>query len=245
MVRLPAVWPGRNVEDLGLQDFLIYSLLVFFGGGIGFSDTLLAAEGREVYQNTATQVADSTITPINSTTDWKLGVMGGFLFSTIEGDQTEDHSYLANFSGGFYGSTMIFPPLGLTLELYYARMGTGFVSIADTKRHMNYLVLPILLDYEFRPGISLGVGPYFGFLLNAKDVGDDFTDDITDLLARLDVGVKIGVYFKISTKVGLGVTFNRGFINTQRGGRVGTFKHYNQAIMFTGSYRLAEIIKQK
>lgn len=187
--------------------------------------------------------ADSTELPLESAKYWEFGVIGGFLFSTIEGDLTEDHSYLANFSAGLYGTTSLFPPLGLVVELYYARMGTGFASIADSKRHLNYLVLPVMFSYEFNPGMSLGIGPYFGYLLSAQDQGDDFTEDITDLIARLDVGVKIGVYFQVSRAMELAVSFNRGFINTQRGGRTGTFKHYNQSIMFTTSLNLTELLK--
>lgn len=189
-------------------------------------------------------VRDSTGTGNSSTGIWNFGVLGGFLFSTIEGEFTENHSYIGNFSGGVYGSTGLFPPLDIRLELYYASIGTGFASVADSKRHLNYLILPILLDYQFKPAVSLGLGPYFGFLINAKDEGDDFTEDITDLIARLDVGVKIGVFFHVSKKLDLGVTFNRGFINTQRGGRAGTIKHYNQSIMFTLGLDLFEVSKK-
>lgn len=175
---------------------------------------------------------------------WELGVMGGFLFSTIEGDLTEQHSYVGNFCAGVYGTVQMFPPLGVMIELYYAGLGTGFVSIGDSKLHLNYLVLPVLLTYEFRPKFTTGLGPYFGFLLNARDQGDDFEENITDLISRLDVGVKIGVYFQVSEVLNLGVSFNRGFINTQSGDRVSTFKQYNQSVMFTTSINLTKIFKR-
>ncbi len=173
---------------------------------------------------------------------WEFGVMGGFLFSTIEGDLTEQHSYVGDFCAGVYGTVQMFPPLGLMIELYYAGLGTGFVSIGDSKLHLNYLVLPVLLTYEFRPKFTTGLGPYFGFLLNARDQGDDFEENITDLISGLDVGVKIGVYFQVSEVLNLGVSFNRGFINTQSGERVSTFKQYNQSVMFTTSVNLTKIL---
>jgi hypothetical protein len=171
-------------------------------------------------------------------------MLGGVLFSTIEGDNTEDHSYLVTFTGGLYGTTTIFEPLGIMVELYYASMGTGFASVADSKRHLNYLVLPIMFSYEFKPGMFLGLGPYFGFLLSAKDEGDDFKESITDLITQLDVGAKIGVYFQISQNVQLAVAFNRGFIDTQRGG-IGGYKHFNQSVMFTTSINLTELLKNR
>lgn len=173
---------------------------------------------------------------------WEFGLMGGFLFSTIEGDLTDQHSYIGDFSAGAYGSVQIFPPLGLMIELYYAGLGTGFASIGDSKLHFNYLVLPVLFTYEFRPKFTTGLGPYFGILLNARDQGDDFEENITDLITGLDVGVKIGVFYQVSEVINLGVSFNRGFINTQSGERVSTFKQYNQSIMFTTSINLTRIL---
>lgn len=188
-------------------------------------------------------ISNAEQTPgLNQTGPWQYGVLGGFLFSTIEGDLTEQHSYIGDFSAGVYGTVQMFPPLGLMIELYYAGLGTGFASIGDSKLHLNYLVLPVLLTYEFRPKFTTGLGPYFGFLLNARDQGDDFEENITDLISRLDVGVKIGVYFQVSEVLNLGVSFNRGFINTQSGDRVSTFKQYNQSIMFTTSVNLTKIL---
>jgi len=188
-------------------------------------------------------ISNAEQTPgLNQTGPWQYGVLGGFLFSTIEGDLTEQHSYIGDFSAGVYGTVQMFPPLGLMIELYYAGLGTGFASIGDSKLHLNYLVLPVLLTYEFRPKFTTGLGPYFGFLLNARDQGDDFEENITDLISGLDVGVKIGVYFQVSEVLNLGVSFNRGFINTQSGDRVSTFKQYNQSIMFTTSVNLTKIL---
>jgi len=173
---------------------------------------------------------------------WEWGIMGGLLFSTVEGDNTEEHTYIPDFNAGLYATTDIFPPLGFRLEFYYAGLGAGFAGVTDSKLHFNYLVLPALLTYQFAPDFTLGVGPYFGYLINARDHGDDYDEDITDLLARLDIGAKIGVYFQISPVVNLSVSFQRGFINTQSGERVSTLKQYNQCVMFTTSFNVTRII---
>jgi len=186
---------------------------------------------------------DEQVSGLTQNEHWQYGIIGGILFSTIEGDLTDDHSYIGDFSVGIYGSIQIFPPLGLMIELYYAGLGTGFASIGDSKLHLNYLVLPVMFTYEFQPKLSLGLGPYLGYLINAKDQGDDFEEDITDLISSLDVGVKIALYFQIVEAVSLGVSFNRGFINTQNGERVSSFKQYNQSIMFTTSINLTKILK--
>jgi hypothetical protein len=169
--------------------------------------------------------------------------MGGLHFSTIEGDLS-DQTYIPDFHAGVYTETDIFPPLGFRVELYYAGLGTGFASVADSRLKLNYLVLPGMFTYEFRPGITFLLGPYIGYLMKANDKGDDYKEDITESLARIDVGIKIGVYFQVSPVVNLGVAFHRGFINTQSGGRVSTLKQYNQAIIFTTSFNMTELIKR-
>ena len=187
--------------------------------------------------------ADSTLIQEPKNAVWQWGFMGGLHFSTIEGDLS-DQTYIPDFHAGVYGETDIFPPLGFRVELYYASLGTGFASVADSRLKLNYLVLPGMFTYEFRPGMSFLLGPYIGYLIKANDKGDDYKEDITESLARVDVGIKIGVYFQVSPVVNLGVAFHRGFINTQSGGRVSTLKQYNQAVMFTTSFKITELINR-
>jgi len=176
---------------------------------------------------------------------WEFGIAGGFQFSTIEGDITDDYSYIPGFHAGVYGAMEIFFPLGLMVELYYAGLGTGFASFSDSELHLNYLVLPVMFTYDFRPGFKMGIGPYFGLLLSARDKGDDFEESITDLIAGLDVGVKLGLYYQLSNVINLGVSFNRGFINTQSGGRNSSFKQYNQSILFTTGVNLSRLLNRE
>lgn len=188
---------------------------------------------------------DTTIAPLETQKKvWQWGVTGGLLFSTIEGDLNQDNSYTPDFHAGIYGITEIFSPLGIRLELYYAGLGTGYVSVSDSKLHLNYLITPILITYEIRSGISLGLGPYFGYLLSARQEGDDYVDNITDLISSLDVGGKIGVYFQMGRSVNLSVAFQRGFINTQDGERVSNLKQYNQCVMFTTSVNISSILNR-
>lgn len=176
-------------------------------------------------------------------TVWEWGFIGGLHFSTIEGDLL-DQTYIPYFHAGAFAQTDIFPPLGFRVELYYAGLGTGFAGVADSRLQLNYLVLPAMFSYEFRRGITFIVGPYLAYLIQASDKGDDYQEEITESLARLDVGIKLGVNFQVSTVVNFGVTFHRGFINTQSGGRVSTLKQYNQAVMFSTSISITELIKR-
>lgn len=187
----------------------------------------------------------SDLSDIREPGKWEYGIVGGLQFSTIEGDLTDDHSYIPGFHAGVYGTVEIFSPLGLMIELYFAGLGTGFASFSDSELHLNYLVLPVMFTYDFRPGFSMEIGPYFGFLLSARDKGDDFEEDISDLIAGLDVGVKLGIYYQLSKVVNLGVSFNRGFINTQSGGRNSSFKQFNQSILLTTAVNLSRILNKE
>ena len=41
---------------------------------------------------------------------WQFGLMGGLIFSTVEGDNTESHSYIAGLGAGGYATMEIFLP---------------------------------------------------------------------------------------------------------------------------------------
>ncbi len=211
-------------------------LLIFFGSALvaaGCSGSLLATDlGTHIEK-------DTVDTPVGENNIWEYGLTAGLLFSTIEGDVSVEHSYVADFHAGVFAQTDIFPPLGFRMELYYAGLGSGFITVGDSKLHFNYIVLPAMFTYRFKPAVTLGLGPYLGYLISARDQGDDYDEDITDLLQRLDVGVKIGVYFDVSPVVNLAVAFQRGFINTQSGERTSTLKQYNQCVMFTTSFNVS------
>lgn len=229
-------YPGLNTVIRNSPLTLFFWLICFL--------SLRATDGTHWERNSAIPNDTTDTTAAKQAKPWNFGAMGGVLFSTIEGDLTEQHSYIVNFNAGIYGEVEIFQPLGLMVELYYAGLGTGFVSVSDSKLHFNYLVLPVLLTYHLIPSVTLALGPYFGFLLKAVDEGDDFKETITDQVNALDVGVKISLYYKISEVVDLGVGFNRGFINTQRGDRVSNFKQYNQSLMLTALFDITKLLQK-
>src|SRR5688572_18637660 len=53
-------------------------------------------------------------------------------------------------------------------ELFYSMEGAQKIGSSSLKFELNYLNLPILLQYMFDNGFRLEAGPQIGFLLNAK-----------------------------------------------------------------------------
>ena len=127
-------------------------------------------------------------------------------------------------------------------QLYYAGFGASVdESSIDQKLKLGYLVLPILVVYAITSQFRVGLGPYFGFLLSAKDKADDFDEDVKDFVSGFDFGVKLSVMYQVSSYLAFSLSFNRGFANIQGSG---SFDQFNQAFMISACYNLAHLLNR-
>jgi hypothetical protein len=158
------------------------------------------------------------------TTKLRFGVHAGLNYSglrgyTIPANITSQYDESAAF--GYLGGISLTYPLkekiSLRVELNYERktqkadntieIRNSFEEPAQlysftSKRHYDYLVLPILLQYRFTDKNSFFVhgGPFVGYLLNATLTSDlnapelDNSDvDLSDDYKKLDYGLTVGL----------------------------------------------------
>ncbi len=110
---------------------------------------------------------------------------------------------------------------GLNAAALYSRLGNK-VKNSDNYLQLNYLQIPVHLVYYLGEGMQPGairpklmLGPYVGFLLDAKTPG--FSQQQTmDLLNNLDYGLNLGAglnfalakkrWINIEAKYGIGLT---------------------------------------
>ena len=108
------------------------------------------------------------------------------------------------------------------------------------KYNLDYINVPILLQYMFDNGFRLQAGPQVGFLLNAKTEAAGVEVDYKDESNTVDFGIGAGVgYVHPPTGFGVDVRYNLGLSNINesdavksynRGFQVGVFylfKHKN------------------
>lgn len=101
-------------------------------------------------------------------------------------------------------------------ELLYSSKGyksnDQFGSIYQTVR-LNYLNLPVLLNYHFDEKTSIAFGPEFGYLLSAQLVIDRENNfNVTKQYPpKFDVGASMGLQYKLIKNTSIEIRYNYGF----------------------------------
>ncbi|MEP6928179.1 MAG: porin family protein [Ginsengibacter sp.] len=126
----------------------------------------------------------------NTTTDSKVGVNAG-LFVHIHASPT----------------WAIQPELLYSLEGAQQKIGNSKVTY-----NLNYLNVPVLLQYMFSNGFRLEGGPQIGFLLNAKTKAGNVTVDNASFKSTA-FSIPLGIGYLTSSGVGLDARYVFGLSN--------------------------------
>lgn len=90
----------------------------------------------------------------------------------------------------------------------YKINGTG--ANADQHYNLNYLNLPVLLQYMFNSGFRLETGPQLGTLLSAKYKVGSAETDINSSYKTLDFGWDFGLGYLAPSGFGVDARYNLG-----------------------------------
>jgi hypothetical protein len=97
-------------------------------------------------------------------------------------------------------------------ELLYSLEGAQKVGSAGINYNLNYLNVPVLLQYMFDNGFRLEGGPQIGFLLNAKTKAGDVTVDNNGFKSTA-FSIPIGLGYIASSGPGLDTRYVFGLSN--------------------------------
>src|SRR5664279_5032069 len=97
-------------------------------------------------------------------------------------------------------------------ELLYSLEGAQKVGISGASYNLNYLNVPVLLQYMFSNGFRLEGGPQIGFLLNAKRKSGDVTVEFNGFKSTA-ISIPLGVGYLTSSGIGLDARYVFGLSN--------------------------------
>ena len=97
-------------------------------------------------------------------------------------------------------------------ELLYSLEGAQKVGNSGINYNLNYLNVPVLLQYMFENGFRLEGGPQIGFLLNAKRKAGDVTVDDNGFKTTA-FSIPLGLGYLTSSGVGLDARYVFGLSN--------------------------------
>jgi hypothetical protein len=158
---------------------------------------------------------------VTSYAQLQVGLKAGVNVSNFTGgdfQNFETKSRVGFHGGGFL--RWMFGKVALQPELLFSTQGAKLDSAGTEKDYkVNYLNIPIMLQYEMNGGFYLEAGPQFGFKLD-EDVPEDI-NSAEDFANSSDVAIALGLGYHTKMGFGLGARYNVGV------SKVGNFETSN------------------
>lgn len=140
-------------------------------------------------------------------------------------------SFNVNAHVGYQSNTF----WGLSVEPGFIVKG-GATEDPETKMKLNYLQMPLLVDFYLNERVSVSCGPELAYLLSAKQEWERETYDLEDWYnKKFEFSGVVGLNYKITRNLDLGVRFNLGLTQIseakyfdENGIRFSNAKEYNQ-----------------
>ncbi|MDX1463383.1 MAG: outer membrane beta-barrel protein [Marinirhabdus sp.] len=135
----------------------------------------------------------------------KFGLKAGVNFASVFGDNLDEFDGQTDFHVGGVLSVGLNSWLSLQPELVYSRQGYSLEDSGfDIKGNLDYINLPILVDFTIAEGFSLHGGPQFGFNLVSEEAvdGESFKFDTKSVLISNAIGAQYqlpdnGLFFQL------------------------------------------------
>lgn len=158
-----------------------------------------------------------------------IGIKGGLNVYNINNDNNSEYDAKVGFNVGLLGHIHLAKQLAFQPELVYSAQGAKFKTLGvETKLNLDYINVPMLIQYMFDNGFRIQAGPQVGFLVSAKAKVGDTKVDVKDNLKTVDFGLGAGLGY-VDPKSGFGIDarYNLGLSNINENN---TAKSYNRGL---------------
>ena len=160
----------------------------------------------------------------------QFGLKGGINVASLNVQNEVDFNSRTSFNIGGLAHIHVSPHVAVQPELYFS--GQGGQDNGEVVR-LNYINIPVLLQYMAGNGFRLQTGPQLGILVSAKDELDHVTVDIKDNLNTAEFGWSFGAgYLFPNTSVGIDARYNLGISNIRDDGGNNTTNRVFQIGLF-------------
>lgn len=144
-----------------------------------------------------------------------IGIKAGLNLYNIKNSNDSKYDMKPGLHAGLLGHIHVNKNFAIQPELLFSAQGAKYkTSGVDTKLNLNYLNLPIMLQYMFDNGFRLEAGPQLGLLLTAKADDGTTKTDIKSDLKPVDLGLGFGIgYIHVPSGFGVDARYNLGLSN--------------------------------
>jgi len=166
--------------------------------------------------------------------DINIGTKIGLNSYTINTDNNSGFDSRIGIHAGLLGHIHISEDFALQPEIVYSMQGA---KSGNNELKLDYINIPVNVQYMFDNGFRLQAGPQLGLLINAKADNNNSSSNIKDDFKNIDAGLTFGVgYVHPPTDFGIDLRYNLGLNDisessnvesTNRGFQIGIFYLFN------------------
>jgi hypothetical protein len=147
-----------------------------------------------------------------------LGLKGGLNLSSTKNVTAEDETDTKiGFYGGLLAHIHLAPEWAVQPEIVFSRQGTEYAfstggQTNEAKINLDYLNIPVVVQYMFNNGFRIETGPQVGFLLNTDaEINDQPSTFVTKRdFKNVDLSWAFGLGYLSKSGIGVGGRYNLG-----------------------------------
>lgn len=151
-----------------------------------------------------------------------LGLKGGINVSNLSNSSGYEMGSKVGFNGGLLAHVHLARSLALQPEVVYSSQGAKYTTSdgAEHKLSLNYINIPLQLQYMFNNGFRIQTGPQVGFLTNVKDkVAETETGYFTSQdFKTVDFAWTAGLGYLTYSGLGVDARYNFGISDVNNAG---------------------------
>jgi hypothetical protein len=137
----------------------------------------------------------------------KFGLKGGINLSTFNHSSAEYDSRIGLHLGGL-AHIHLAPEWAIQPELIYSQEGGE--DFNNTKIKLDYINIPVMLQYMFSNGFRIEAGPQIGILVNEKYKYTNGTEEEFDDFKTVNTSIGFGLNYLSNGGIGVGGRYNLG-----------------------------------
>ena len=151
-----------------------------------------------------------------------FGVKGGGNMSTVAGLEDIDTEYKFGWNAGIFMNIPLSESFSLQPEALYNTLGTKAKFSDNTDNDvtwkLDYVTVPVMVQYNATPKFYLEAGPQFGVLVSSKEkVGSETSESNIEDMNHFDFGAAAGLGYWITPNLGVNARYVAGFSDIMRG----------------------------
>lgn len=153
--------------------------------------------------------------------DASLGLKAGLNVSNLSNSSGNEMGSKLGFHGGLLAHIHLTPQIALQPEVTYSSQGAKYtISNGEHQLSLNYINIPMQLQYMFNNGFRIQTGPQVGFLAGVKDkVRDVETGNFTsEDFKTVDFSWSVGLGYLTYSGLGIDGRYNFGLNNINNAG---------------------------